>query len=202
MEKISWEVEYGPDEYHIWDTLNTPLYNNLDYAPIPSGDGNEETFIWPLKDYDGVQGNDAEGYYSVMYSGPFPPLQCADELHPADVAYEGCYDAGIFGTTTGTTGNGNDPAENYRMYDGIGDMGVQADDKVMTLDKCADKCKAEGASYFGLESAVKCLCGDNLVGNPTTDSYGDGGSVCGIGITFGGDVPEYKYLCSGDSRVL
>ncbi|CAM9647220.1 unnamed protein product, partial [Ectocarpus sp. 4 AP-2014] len=23
-----------------------------------------------------------------------------------------------------------------------------------------------------------------------------------IGITFGGDVPEYKYLCSGDSRVL
>ncbi|CAM9977595.1 unnamed protein product, partial [Ectocarpus fasciculatus] len=47
-----------------------------------------------------------------------------------------------------------------------------------------------------------CLCGDELVGSPTDDVYGDGGSVCGIDITLGGDVPEYKYLCSGDSRVL
>ncbi|CAM9710539.1 unnamed protein product, partial [Ectocarpus sp. 13 AM-2016] len=47
-----------------------------------------------------------------------------------------------------------------------------------------------------------CLCSDELVGSPTDDVYGDGGSVCGIDITFGGDVPEYQYLCSGDSRVL
>ncbi|CAB1105692.1 unnamed protein product [Ectocarpus sp. CCAP 1310/34] len=195
MEKIAWEVEYGPDEYHIWDTLNTPFFDDsLDYAPIPSGSGEEETFTFPLEG--------SEGYYSVMYSGPFPPLECSN-LHPSGITYEGCYSAGIFGTADGPTGSANDadPAENYRMFDGIDDDGVNAD-KVMTLEKCAATCTAQGTQYFGLESAVKCLCGDELVGSPTDDVYGDGGSVCGIDITFGGDVPEYKYLCSGDSRVL
>ncbi|CAB1104501.1 unnamed protein product [Ectocarpus sp. CCAP 1310/34] len=124
-------------------------------------------------------------------------------LHPSGITYEGCYSAGIFGTADGPTGSANDadPAENYRMFDGIDDDGVNAD-KVMTLEKCAATCTAQGTRYFGLESAVKCLCGDELAGSPTDDVYGEGGSVCGIDITFGGDVPEYKYLCSGDSRVL
>lgn len=37
-------------------------------------------------------------------------------------------------TTTTGSANSADPAENYRMYDGIDDAGIDADDKVMTLE--------------------------------------------------------------------
>ncbi|CAM9784272.1 unnamed protein product [Pylaiella littoralis] len=197
MERIAWEVEYGPKEYHIYDTLNTPFFSEepaSDYAPIASGDGTANVYKFPL---DG-----AEGYYSVMYSGPFPPLECPN-LHPAGVDYVGCFDAGLFGTADGPSGSSNDadPAEPYRMFDGIDDDGVDAEG-VMTLEKCASICGAQGTRYFGLESAIKCLCGDELDGSLYPDVDGEGGSVCGIDYTFDVNIPEYKFLCSGDSRVL
>ncbi|CAM9611193.1 unnamed protein product [Ectocarpus fasciculatus] len=189
MERIAFEVEYGPEQYHIWDSLNTPFFDEddppSDYAPIPNKEG--DTFTWPLEG--------AEGYYSVMYSGPFPPLVCPN-LHPEGVEYVGCYPAGGFGEAEGPEGSANDedPAENYRMFDGIDDEGVDAD-KVMTLKKCAEICKFHRAAYFGLESAVKCLCGDALVD--------DRDESCGIPY-YADDVniPEYKFLCSGESTVL
>ncbi|CAM9540916.1 unnamed protein product [Ectocarpus sp. 12 AP-2014] len=200
MERIAFEVEYGPEQYHIWDSLNTPFFDEdnppSDYAPIPTkfNDGIEEgdTFTWPLEG--------AEGYYSVMYSGPFPPLECPN-LYPAGVAYMGCYPAGMFGEAEGPEGSANDedPAENYRLFDGIDDEGVAAD-KVMTLEKCAAICTEQGTGYFGLESAVKCLCGDELDGSPYDDVRG--ASVCGVDYTDDVNIPEYKFLCSGESTVL
>ncbi|CAN0440218.1 unnamed protein product [Pylaiella littoralis] len=198
MERIAWEVEYGPKEYHIYDTLNTPFYRENPpsiYAPIPSGNGDiPDVYMYPL---DG-----AEGYYSVMYSGPFPPLQCSN-LYPAGVDYVGCFDAGLFGTASGPSGseNDDDAAEPYRMFDGIDDDGVNAEG-VMTLQKCATKCRGQGTKYFGLESAIKCLCGDELDDSLFPDEEGEGGSVCGIDYTTDVNIPEYEFLCSGDSRVL
>ncbi|CAM9695008.1 unnamed protein product, partial [Hapterophycus canaliculatus] len=68
--------------------------------------------------------------------------------------------------------------------------------------KCRDNCLGEGTKYFGLESAVKCLCGDTLTGSTYDDVFGEGGSVCGVDYTDDVDIPEYKFLCSGESRVL
>lgn len=82
-------------QYHTWDVLNTPLFDDAKYSPIPNGDGNAQTFTWPLAG--------SEGYYSVMYSGPFPPLHCPN-LYPAGVDYVGCYAAGLFGTASGPSG--------------------------------------------------------------------------------------------------
>ncbi|CAB1099122.1 unnamed protein product [Ectocarpus sp. CCAP 1310/34] len=144
MEKIAWEVEYGPDE----------------------------------------------GNYSVMYSGPFPPLECSN-LHPSGITYERWYSVGIFGTADGPTGSANYHAENYHMFDGIDDDGVNAD-KVTTLEKCAATCTARGTQYFGREFAVK----------PYRQRLRRRGLRVRIDITFGGDAPDYKCLCSGDSRVL
>eukprot|EP00752_Nemacystus_decipiens_P007772 g6941.t1 len=197
MEKVAWEIEYGPDQYHIWDTLNTPFFDEANgalpsdhpYAPIPNeydGTGDGTTYLWPL--------TGSEGYYSLMYTGPFPPLQCSN-LYPDGVNYVGCFDAGQDGWTTadGPSGTQNnlDPAEPYRMFDGLGsgDDGVD-EDGVMTLEKCAGICS--GYSYFGLESAIKCLCGNTLEGSSTTNCDLEDDLV----------IPEYKYLCSGDSRVL
>ncbi|CAM9960325.1 unnamed protein product, partial [Hapterophycus canaliculatus] len=127
-------------QYHIWDVLNTPLNVRRapdveEYAPIPtkfnSGDPDGDTYTWPLEG--------SVGYYSVMYSGPFPPLECSN-LHPDGIEYVGCYPAGMFGTADGPSGSENeaDPAENYRMYDGINDDGINADEQIMTLEvRCA-----------------------------------------------------------------
>eukprot|EP00903_Cladosiphon_okamuranus_P021312 g19583.t1 len=194
MEKVSWEIEYGPPEYHIWDSDDTPFFTTANgatpseypYAPIPNeytgGDGT--TFTWPYPE--------AEGYYSVFYSGPFPPLECSN-LHPGGVEYVGCYKADQPGWTTadGPTGstNNKDPAELYRMFDGIGDDGLDADG-VMNIEKCAEICSEY--SYFGLESAIKCVCGNSVEGNEEPN----------CGVEGDDNIPEYKYLCSGDSRVL
>eukprot|EP00752_Nemacystus_decipiens_P007908 g7065.t1 len=228
MQKVAWEVEYGGDEvcqafvvlrdvYRIFlvDTLNTPFFgyagnfeqftanghllNEHPYAPIPRSldeTGSQgTTYKWPLQD--------SKAYYSLMYSGPFPPLDCPN-LH-SDIDYVGCYRAEALaweyaypddewpndGNTE--TNNGKDPAEPYRMFDGIEDDGLDAKG-VMTLQKCANKC-SEGDTeytYIGLQSGYKCLCGNEL--------EGDSEENCGL--VDDNVIPEYKYLCSGDSRVL
>eukprot|EP00903_Cladosiphon_okamuranus_P005860 g5798.t1 len=206
MKKVAWEIEYGGDEYHIWDTLNTPFFGNEDpefaangalpsdlpYAPIPneySGVGAGTIYKWPL--------TGSEAYYSLMYTGPFPPLECPN-LYPYGVTYVGCYDQAQTGWTTptspgGPTGSNNaaDPAERYRMFDGLGvdDDGVD-EEGVMTLEKCADIC--DGYSYFGLQNAIQCTCGNTITGSPTPK----------CGLVDDNVIPEYMYLCSGDSRVL
>lgn len=52
------------------------------------------------------------------------------------------------------------------------------------------------------ESHQQCLCGDTLTGLAYDDKFGEGGSVCGVDYTDDVNIPEYKFLCSGDSRVL
>lgn len=64
------------------DTLNTPLMDDPNYGPTPPGGGEPATYRWPLED--------SEGYYSLLYSGPMPPLECPN-LHPDGVVYVGCY---------------------------------------------------------------------------------------------------------------
>eukprot|EP00752_Nemacystus_decipiens_P011574 g10278.t1 len=167
MRKVAWEIEYGADEYHIWDTLNTPFFGNEDpefkangalpsdypYAPIPpeySGEGEGTIYKWPLPG--------SEAYYSLMYTG---------------------------------SNNRLDLAERYRMFDGLGDDDNGIDeDGVMTLEKCAGIC--EGYSYFGLQNAIQCTCGNTIEGSSTDN----------CGLVDDNSIPEYQYLCSGESRVL
>eukprot|EP00903_Cladosiphon_okamuranus_P005862 g5799.t2 len=207
MKRVAWEIEYGGDEYHIWDTLNTPFFgragdefprngalpSDLPYTPIPneySGEGEGTLYKWPLPG--------SEAYYSLMYTGPFPPLECPN-LHPEGVEYVGCFEQDQPDWTTptspgGPTGSDNDadPAERYRMFDGLNgdnDDGV-GEEGVMTLEKCAGIC--DGYAYFGLQNAIQCTCGNVIEGEPTPN----------CGLVDDNVIPEYKYLCSGDSRVL
>ena len=65
------------------DPLNSPLQDNPDYSPTPPGGGESANYRWPLEG--------SEGYYSIMYSGPIPPLECPNR-HPEGVTYLGCYE--------------------------------------------------------------------------------------------------------------
>eukprot|EP00903_Cladosiphon_okamuranus_P021311 g19582.t1 len=200
MNKVAWEIEYGPDQYHLWDTLNTPLFNtrngatmaDVPYAPIPpkySGSGPGTIYKWPLPK--------SESYYSTLYTGPFPPTQCPDR-YPAGVAYKGCFprQSGWTDPTpgpAGPTGKYGDEAETERMFDGLGidDDGLK-ENGVMTIEKCAGICNEGPYSYMGLQSAVQCVCGNSISGDDVHN--------CGLEDDLA--IPEYQYLCSGDSQVL
>lgn len=64
-------------QYHIWDTVNTYLADDEAYSPTVPG-----KYTWPLPR--------EIGYYSVLYAGPLPPIQC-DSSTPAGTTYKGCY---------------------------------------------------------------------------------------------------------------
>eukprot|EP00903_Cladosiphon_okamuranus_P020284 g18614.t1 len=204
---VAWEIEYGPDQFHLWDTLNTPHFNtrngatmaDVPYAPIPpeySGSGPGTIYKWPLPK--------SVGYYSTLYTGPFPPKHCPNR-YPAGVAYEGCYprqseESGWTAPTqgpVGPTGKFGDRSETERMFDGLGidDKGLEQDG-VMTIENCERICKDEANGgpylYMGLQSAVQCVCGNSIEGDHVEN--------CGLEDDL--KIPEYEFLCSGDSQVL
>eukprot|EP00903_Cladosiphon_okamuranus_P020283 g18613.t1 len=215
LAKVAWEIEYGPNEYHIWDTLNTPLINtrngatmaDVPYAPIPpeySGSGPGTVYKWPLPD--------SVGYYSTLDTLNTPLFNTRNGATMADVPYAPIppkYSGSGPGTIykwplpksesyystlyTGPTGKYGDEAETERMFDGLGidDDGLK-ENGVMTIEKCAVICNKGSYSYMGLQSAVQCVCGNAIEGDNVPD--------CGLEDDL--DIPEYKYLCSGDSQVL
>eukprot|EP00903_Cladosiphon_okamuranus_P020285 g18615.t1 len=207
LANVAWEIEYGPDQFHLWDTLNTPHFNtrngatmaDVPYAPIPpeySGSGPGTIYKWPLPK--------SVGYYSTLYTGPFPPKHCPNR-YPAGVAYEGCYprqseESGWTAPTqgpVGPTGKFGDRSETERMFDGLGidDKGLEQDG-VMTIENCERICKDEANGgpylYMGLQSAVQCVCGNSIEGDHVEN--------CGLEDDL--EIPEYEFLCSGDSQVL
>ena len=64
-------------QYHIWDTVNTELQDDEAYSPTIPG-----VYTWPIEG--------ETGYYSVLYAGPLPPLECSSSV-PSGTEYEGCF---------------------------------------------------------------------------------------------------------------
>ena len=64
-------------QYHIWDTVNTYLADEEEYSPTVPG-----TYTWPLAT--------STGYYSTMYAGPLPPIECDDSV-PSGTELVGCF---------------------------------------------------------------------------------------------------------------
>ncbi|CAM9274851.1 unnamed protein product [Laminaria digitata] len=76
-QRTAWEIENGPDEFHIWDTVNTDFKDIEEYSPTVNGQ-----YTWPLEG--------ETGYYKTLYAGPLPPLECSSSA-PSRTAVVGCF---------------------------------------------------------------------------------------------------------------
>lgn len=64
-------------QYHIWDTVSTAFADIEEYSPTVPG-----VYTWPF--------SGAQGFYSSLYAGPLPPIQCSSSV-PSGTVYKGCY---------------------------------------------------------------------------------------------------------------
>lgn len=160
-QRTSWEIENGPDEFHIWDTVNTNLADDEAYSPTVPG-----TYTWPLVG--------ETGYYKTLYAGPLPPLECSPTAPP------GTESAGCF-----------EDSSNNRLLDSdsmtLEEMGPSGMTNQICSDFCSDyeffglesgsQCYCGTAGEF--QGAVSSDdCGTNFAhlctGDSTTACGGDG----------------------------
>lgn len=66
------------NQYHIWDTVNTDLADDIRYSPKVPG-----TYTWPR--------SDAVGYYKNIYAGPLPIFECDTSTPSGTVKLDECY---------------------------------------------------------------------------------------------------------------